>query len=235
MRWYKKRVPLHHPEFGKLFPCECQKDSPMPKQVALLAKLRNELGALANCTFENFTLERPFRQNVEWGGETFEPEQQRRDLQAAYNATTAWIKNPTGWLYIYGSYGAGKSHLAAAAANYMATNNKPTTYSSVPMLLDFIRSGYGDNTATERAEALHTAPFLVLDDLGAESRKRDTDELLFQMINQRYLLNLPTIFTSNIHPDDLEPRIADRIYGQTNGGIRIIWMAIASYRRQRPR
>ena len=34
-------------------------------------------------------------------------------------------KNPAGWLVLLGPYGCGKTHLAAAIANYRADNNAP--------------------------------------------------------------------------------------------------------------
>ena len=98
-----------------------------------------------------------------------------------------------------------------------------------------IDKSHESKSASERAEALQSVPLLILDDLGAEAAKRDTDELLFQLLNHRSRerANLPTVITSNIHPDNLEPRIADRVYGQTDGGQRIVWLPIYSYRRLR--
>lgn len=230
-------VPHGHPQFGVLLRCECQDGKVLPAQTAMLARLRDELGHLADCTFDTFDLDRRLS-DFQWDydGNTYTVEQQRASLGRAYAKALDYSAFLTGWLYLFGNYGAGKSHLAAAIANKVAQRGVRTTYASVPKLLDFIRAGYKDGTATERVEALSCVPFLVLDDLGAEAGKKDTDELLFTLLNHRSRerANLPTVITSNAHPDDIESRIADRIYGQTDGGARILWLPIFSYRRLRP-
>jgi len=202
----------------------------------MLSRLRDELGHLADCTFDSFDLDRHLKPFV-WDGDgrEYSVEQQRRDLENAYDKAFDYTATLDGWLYLFGNYGAGKSHLAAAIANKAASRGIKTTYASVPKLLDFIRGGYKDGTATDRIDALSAMPMLILDDLGAEAGKKDTDELLFSLFNHRSKerANLPTVITSNVHPDHLEPRIADRVYGQTDGGARIVWLPIFSYRRLR--
>jgi len=234
--YYLLRVPYGDPSFGKLFACECQASRPLPGSVAMLARLRDELGQLADCTFDTFDVYRATQPLVWYPNETtYDEDAQHKDLRSAVRAATAYATAPAGWLYLFGNYGAGKSHLAAAIANTAARSGTRTTYASVPKLLDFIRGGYRDGSASERIDALSAAPLLILDDLGAEGEKRDKDELLFEILNHRSRerANLPTVITSNIHPDNLEPRIADRVYGQTDGGKRIVWLPIYSYRRLR--
>lgn len=235
--FYLLRVPYGDPLFGRPQRCECQEGKPLPGQIAMLARLRDELGQLAGCNFDTFILYRWLKSFVwDYNGETYDEDAQHEALSRAHAKALYYSTQLSGWLYLFGNYGAGKSHLAAAIANDAAGRGVKTTYASVPKLLDFIRNGYRDGSATARIEALQSAPLLVLDDLGTEAAKRDTDELLFQLLNYRgrERANLPTVITSNVHPDDLEPRIADRVYGQTEGGARIVWMPIYSYRRLRP-
>jgi DNA replication protein DnaC len=235
--FYLLRVPYEHPLFGKPQPCECRDGQPLPGQVAMLARLHGDLGHLADCTFETFYPDRRCVEFVwDYDSETYTPAQQHASMARALAKAGDFAALLAGWLYLFGNYGAGKSHLAAAVANAVATRGIKTTYASVPKLLDFIRTGYKDGSASARVEALQSVALLVLDDLGAEASKRDTDELLFQLLNHRSRerANLPTVITSNVHPDDLEPRIADRVYGQTEGGARIIWLPVYSYRRLRP-
>jgi DNA replication protein DnaC len=240
--FYLLAVPWGDPRWGKLYPCECQADQPLPGHVASLARLRDELGQLADCQFTTFDIHRKvspltwkYTGLVKSFTKTYDEEAQHADLRKAARVTGAFATALDGWLYLFGPAGAGKSHLAAAVANSAASRGVRTTYASVPRLLDFIRSGYKDGSASERVEALQAAPLLILDDLGAEAAKRDTDELLFSLLNHRSRerANLPTVITSNIHPDDLEPRIADRVYGQTEAGQRIVWLPVSSYRRLR--
>ena len=235
--FYVLRVPYGDPLFGIPQRCECQAGKPLPGHVAMLARLRDELGQLADCTFDSFNLDRHLKEFVwDFDGNTYSIEQQRDSLSRTHAKALFYGGLLSGWLYLFGNYGAGKSHLAAAIANDAGGRGVKTAYASVPKLLDFIRAGYKDGSACKRIETLQSVPLLILDDLGTEAAKRDTDELLFQILNHRSRerANLPTVITSNVHPDDLEPRIADRIYGQTDGGARIIWLPVYSYRRLRP-
>ena len=49
-------VPVEHPDFGKAFPCVCQRDVVAARHARKVRKLSN-LDALADKTFESFLLE----------------------------------------------------------------------------------------------------------------------------------------------------------------------------------
>jgi DNA replication protein DnaC len=88
-------------------------------------------------------------------------------------------------------------------------------FAVVPDLLDHLRSTFGPNSETaydERFELIRSARLLVLDDLGTENTTPWAREKLFQIINHRYNYSLPTVITSNRKPDDIEPRIASRMF-----------------------
>ena len=114
----------------------------------------------------------------------------------------------------------GKSHLAAAIAIAWADMGLGrAAYASAPALLRYIRSGYKDDSADERLIALQVVDLLVLDDLGTEYHKPgenygNTESILFELIADRYSYDRPTIITSNVVLDDVEPRIASRIRGR---------------------
>jgi DNA replication protein DnaC len=68
-------------------------------------------------------------------------------------------------------------------------------------------------------ERLISVDFLVLDDLGAHRATDFAMEQVFSVVNTRDDSELPTLFTSNIHPRNLASlgltwqRVADRIGG----------------------
>ena len=60
-------------------------------------------------------------------------------LQKAIKAAHAFAEKPKGWLVLMGGYGSGKTHLAAAIANYRAGLGDPPLFIMVPDLLDHLR------------------------------------------------------------------------------------------------
>ncbi len=99
-------VPVGHPDFGRAIPCQCQQEY---LEMARLEDLRraSNLGMLAHMTFESFIPE----------GIGLNPEKQR-NLQQTFKLAQEFARHPQGWLILKGGYGCGKTHLAAAIANY---------------------------------------------------------------------------------------------------------------------
>jgi DNA replication protein DnaC len=214
--WYKESVPHGHPSFGKLFPCQCTlaaRDSHLKdRRLDILSKLQGELGGeLSLCRIDSFELRRA-RVN--------DPES-RKSLAFALSAAREFLKAPRRWLYFYGPTGVGKSHLASAIAIAWADGGiGRVAYASAPALLRYIRTGYKDDTADDRLIALQLVDLLILDDLGTEYHKpgegySHTDSTLFELIADRYTYDRPTIITSNLAVQDLEPRIGSRIKGKS--------------------
>ena len=119
-----------------------------------------------------------------------------------------------------GRSGVGKTHLAAAIANAVRQTQPQVLFISVPSLLDHLRAGFSPNAATSyevRLEQIKRAPLLVLDDLTLGSGTNWAREKLLQVIDFRYLVPLPTVFTIGTSGPDLkeldqvEPRIAARV------------------------
>lgn len=115
-------------------------------------------------------------------------------------------------LYLVGGVGTGKTHLAAALTNRLVSEERiPTLFVTVPELLDEMRPGGSQETATSILERAKGADVLVLDDLGAEKPTEWVRERLFVLINHRYRAELPTIYTSNVWLEDLAGHVGDRI------------------------
>jgi DNA replication protein DnaC len=117
-------------------------------------------------------------------------------------------------LILKGNYGCGKTHLAAAIANYQVEHGQPVLFVVVPDLLDHLRATFSPDSAItfdRRFETVRTAPLLILDDLGAQSSTPWAQEKLYQVLNHRYNAQLPTVITTNYELEDLDARLRSRI------------------------
>ncbi|MSQ24332.1 MAG: AAA family ATPase [Chloroflexi bacterium] len=169
---------------------------------------------------------------------TFLPErpglnrEQTESLRMALESARTFAMAPTGWLLLQGTYGCGKTHLAAAIANQCLEVGLPATFVCVPDLLDHLRSTFGpESTVTydELFETFRTGPLLILDDLGSQSGTAWAQEKLYQLFNYRYNHRLPTVVTTNLSFDALEPRLASRL--RDTNLARICEISAPDYRR----
>ena len=135
-------------------------------------------------------------------------------LKEAFEVAQAFAENPKGWLSLHGTYGSGKTHLAAAIGNYQASRGQPPIFVVVPDLLDYLRAAFAPNSGVsldKRFNEIRTTRLLILDDLGTQSATPWAREKLYQLFNYRYNAELPTVITSAAHPDELDQRLLSRL------------------------
>ncbi len=114
-------------------------------------------------------------------------------------------KLPSRGLYIYGSFGIGKSFILGALANELAQRQIRTVAVYVPEFLREMKQSIQDQTLNEKIDFVKSAQVLMLDDLGAETMSAWTrDEVLGTILQYRMAEQLPTFFTSNFSYDELE-------------------------------
>ena len=195
-------VPLGHPDFGKAVPCTCRGDEIAQRRVRRLHGLSNLTG-LENHTFDNFI-----------AAPSHLPPEQAYSLSQAFKSCRYFAEEPQGWLLITGTYGCGKTHMAAAIANAVLAAGESALFQVVPDLLDHLRSTFGPNSDVpydELFEQIRTTPLLILDDFGTQSGSPWAQEKLFQLLNYRYNAQLPTVITTNQRLENLEPRLRSRM------------------------
>ncbi len=200
--YIKLDVPVGHPSFGKLFPCRCRLAAMERRRAAQLRAMSN-LEGLERYTFETFVP----------GGFGLDPFRQK-NLRDAYESARQFAQSPQGWLVLLGGYGCGKTHLAAAIANYRVEQGYPALFVNVPDLLDHLRAAFSPTSEVgydERFEMVRTAPLLILDDLGTENATPWAQEKLYQIFNYRYNTRLPTVITSNHRLEEIPPRLRSRM------------------------
>ena len=132
---------------------------------------------------------------------------ERRSLNQALKMAQEYAENPKDWLLFYGGHGSGKTHLAAAIANYRFDQGYPALFITVPDLLDHLRATYNPTSTVsydKRFAEIRTTPVLVLDDFGVQSATNWAKEKLYQLLNHRYAARLPTIITSSLKLEEMK-------------------------------
>ena len=117
-------------------------------------------------------------------------------------------------LFFQGDTGLGKTHLSYCIHNHFIKNNKTSIFIDLPSLLSEIRNTYRDSndyrrrTQDDIMKAIGDCELLVLDDIGAEYVKPDSNgyeswaaDILFQISNSR--LGKKNIYTTNFSSKDL--------------------------------
>lgn len=194
-------LPVEHRDFGKLFRCPNNVMAD-PERKEKLRRIGN-LDAFLDKTFDSFQTELPMLTPP-----------QRASLEMALRVAHAFAHQPDGWLLLEGTYGCGKTHLAAAIGNTRLDYEGEVLFITTPDLLDHLRNTYGpspDEDYDDLFERIRSAPMLILDDLGVENPSPWAQEKLFQLLNFRYSRRLPTVITTNADLDMLDPRIRSRL------------------------
>jgi DNA replication protein DnaC len=191
-----------HPNFGRLEVCVCRQRD-VSQQVRERLYSLSRLDELKGLTFNTFQPR----------GQKGLGEKQAASLEMAFNQAQHYARTLNGWLLLQGGYGCGKTHLAAAIANYAVGMGVPTLFLTVPDLLDMLRFSYDseDTTFEQRFNEIRNASLLVLDDFGTQNATAWAQEKLFQIINYRYINKLPLVVTTNLSLDEIDARIRSRV------------------------
>jgi len=200
--YLRRELPIDDPDFGKMIICSCRQGEVAQKVHERLFSISN-LEHLRHLTFENFQMR----------GRIGLSPWQADSLERAHNQSHQFAETLNGWLLLQGGYGCGKTHLAAAIANFTVVVGVPTLFITVPDLLDALRFAYDDPDSTfeQRFEEIRSAPLLIMDDFGTQNATPWAQEKLFQIVNFRYINRLPLVVTTNLLLDQIEGRIRSRL------------------------
>ncbi len=115
-------------------------------------------------------------------------------------------------LLLLGQVGSGKTHLAAAAANYLLRNRQRVLFLVVPDFLDELRGAFSglEDEVRHLQEQAKRVPVLILDDLGSHNFSDWTRSVLFSILNYRMNECLTTIATTNLDFVSLQELLGTR-------------------------
>jgi primosomal protein DnaI len=173
-------------------PCRFQVADEEARKRNALIRCQQISSDIQEATFETFTLE----------------SKRAKAFQAALHFCVPFRQGKTTkGLYLYGSFGVGKSYLAGAIMNELVFYGVSTLMIHTSALFSEMKDAISQqgNAITEKLEAIKTVPLLILDDIGAESLTPwIRDDILGVILQYRMTEKLPIIFTSNLTLEELE-------------------------------
>jgi len=123
-------------------------------------------------------------------------------------------------LILYGKHGRGKTHLAVAIGYRAIQNGFETLCANAAELIEGL-SNASQRGQLQQALFTYTHPHvLIVDEIGYLAHGQDAANVLFHVVNDRYLKKRPMIFTTNkplsawgkvLHDEDLAAAILDRV------------------------
>ena len=191
-----------NPDFSRVVTCHCIQEKLDKEHQARLQRYSGLAKLHRTMKFDKFDLKRV---NL--------LREQRQNLEMAFDSAVNFAHSPDGWLVLQGETGCGKTHLAAAIANYRLEAGKPVLFVVVPDFLDHLRSTFSPESKVsydQLFESVKNTPLLILDDFGEQSTTPWAQEKLYQVINHRYNAQLPTVITTRCTTDEIDSPISSR-------------------------
>lgn len=150
-------------------------------------------------------------------GLTFDDYTVDADNRYAVDVAHALLKHPEQGAYFFGTYGSGKTMLAAIIAQEHIKLGRNVLFTKLPDLLANIRKTYSAESKISDIDVLdkiYKADVLILDDISCTRQKKFAGETLFKIIDARYNAQLQTIMTSNNRLKELETALNNPTDGE---------------------
>ena len=191
-------VPVGHPLFGVLIKCPACWEGFLPEYLEKLSGLSSRM--------------------LSWSLGGMIQDAGRRPAQ---RAARRFVRDPRGWMTVWGEFGVGKTYVLASVVNELRQQEKAAMYVVAPDLLDAWRQAY-DPVNPVGFDALFAkvrdVPVLALDELSQVKMTAWGLEKLFQLLDYRYresawlgtVISLAFEPTSDAAPADWPPQ-ADAI------------------------
>lgn len=145
-----------------------------------------------------------------------------RNLLALRNFADNFSDKENGSLILLGPTGLGKTHLSSSVAMAVIEKGFDVVYTTAAGLFSvFEKQRFGDGHAGDGTDSgFFDTDLLIIDDLGTEISNQFTLSCLYNVINSRLISGKSTIISTNLTPDELRSRYADRITSRLFGEFR---------------
>lgn len=179
---------------------------------------RRELQDRIDRLLSNSGIKKRFRQRT-FDNFRRDTEGRRRSYEVAKEYADHWQehKEKGDGLYIEGTNGTGKTHLAAAIALQLIGEGVPVICKTGSDLLTDIKRAF-DNPELQEHQILDVyrrVDLLIVDDLGKEQITDWSMSTLYSIFNDRYEDMRPTIITTNYNTDGLVAALTPKGYDDT--------------------
>ena len=199
---------------GSAGACECYRER------SLLAA-KNAAGlpaALQQMTFANFNLANyPGNQWPRAGDGKSYLELARAALDKTKACCEAVVKGGCRrGILLQGNVGSGKTHLAAAAVNYLLEAHRDVYFLIASDFFEELKSSFDADEETKSKvfrlqQKVKKTDTLVIDDLGSHNFSDWTRSVLFTILNYRMNEELTTIITTNLSVSQLQENLDNRL------------------------
>lgn len=189
--------------------CVCYKE--LLNRLAV-EKLNSEAN-MPKCDFEHFSLSYYDGNGIE------NRKKMEENLEFCLDYADSFSRNSPS-LFFLGKTGVGKTHISLSIAKRVTEHGYTAAYGSLLNYLRIIEKehfGRSEDTETDTMQVLINTDLLVLDDLGSEFRSNFYESALYNIINSRINLGLPTIISSNLSTAELQRNYNDRIISRIFG------------------
>ena len=177
----------------------------------------NKLSPLRFCTFDDFRLDYYSDEVIEEYG--CSPRTRMNDILTLCKEYAADFDTTSQNLYMCGETGLGKTHLSLAIAGEVIKKGYRVLYNSAQNIFNTLQKEYFGKTENrgKYESMVLDCDLLIIDDLGAEFSSQFTDAALYNIINTRINMRLPTVISSNLSPRQAEERYTRRISSRIIG------------------
>lgn len=184
------------------------------------------------CRFEDFKLE--YYSDIATGNEC-SPREIMTDILSFCKEYAESFDTSSQSVFMYGQTGLGKTHLSLAIAGKVISKGYSVLYNSAQNIFTSLqkeRFGKSDSNGAYEAMVLE-CDLLVIDDLGAEFSTQFTNAALYNIINTRINMGLPTIISSNLNLTEIENAYSNRISSRIIGEYAMLYFTGKDIRQQK--